>query len=297
MIHAEQSDVFALTGCDSRLGSFFRRQGNVAKWGLGKIRFMVICEMSNINPVSKFGTNPSTKRTELMKKLLIIPLLFSVAHAALVEVRIDFEVAATSPTGNWNIATDASTTIDLINFDDGLDSGVDLGFSGRINTSGSNTEWNNSNAGPTWLGANTNPAQDYFWANEGSQFGASEIPTLTLTGLAINTNYRVELVASSDSTNAGDAEYAINGQFFDGSTDGAFDALTDGYNSGSWMTWSAVNSGASGELVLTADPDEFNNVVGAVRLNSMMVSIPEPSTLMLTVLAMAGGLLALRRRK
>jgi hypothetical protein len=223
--------------------------------------------------------------------------LISTASAAVNTVLIDFENSATDPTGNWNIAADASSTINLVNFADGLDSGADLAFSGRINTSSSSTEWNNSNAGPGWLGANTNAAQDYFWANEGSQFGASEIPTLTISGLTINTNYRVELVASSDSTNAGDAEFAINGQFFDGSSDGAFDSLTDGYNSGSWMIWSTVSSGASGQLVLTADPDAFDNLVGAVRLNAMQISlVPEPSTLALIMALAAGALVMLRRR-
>jgi hypothetical protein len=216
--------------------------------------------------------------------------LMSVPASAAMEIRVDFNDAAGAPGGNWNtVAAPGAVTPPLIDFNTGASTGVTIDLQWfDVLESSSNTEWDAANSGPAWLDAAKHAAMDYFWGQFADAVGWVKVQNLT-PGQA----YSVELVASSDSSSAGPITYDINGVYFDGSTDGQFDPLDDGYTSGEWMTWSSIAADGTGVLELHYDIP--TGPVGRNRMNAMrIVEVPEPASLALMGL---GGLMMIGRRR
>jgi hypothetical protein len=215
----------------------------------------------------------------------VIAVCTAMASAAPIDIRVDFNGTAADPAGDWNVMeSPENAQANLVDFGTGVGSGVDLVVAGDLADSSASTEWDTSNPGPAWDAA-ADSGMDYFWL--GGYTG--EVGTATFSGLTPGQAYRVELIASSDSTTNGDAEYTVNGAFFDGSTDGMYNFL-DGYNEGSWLVWSSVTADASGELVVQVDTI---NGDGRGRMNALQLT-PEPASMVLLGL---GGLGILRRRR
>jgi hypothetical protein len=223
------------------------------------------------------------------------------ALAAPLDVRVDFADDNTDPTGNWNIIDTFSgqsfnleSDDDLIDFNTGLDSGIDLetwGFRRSTQTD----DWNPANPGPTWLDSEKDAAYDYIWDYNGGD------ATITFSGLDNSKFYDVELICSSNSGSGNQtATYTLDGGFFvispDGtpSADGRFNHLSQGYTAGQWMTWSNVApSGGVIEVTMNTSGSDRGRA-NAIRLVEVVPGqvIPEPTTALLVLL----GLPALVRR-
>lgn len=209
-----------------------------------------------------------------------------VAGAALLDIRIDFNQAHADPVTNWNIFNTQPSSEALIDYNTAATTGAQVTVTGFDDASGQNNQWQDTNAGPDWLDAQKNAAKDYFWSYE----SVSSTGTVLISGLGDANPYNIELVASrSASAGNNTATYTLNGAFFDGSTDGRFNAQDDGYGAGQWMTWSNVMP-VDGEFVLTITHESGDD---RSRLNALRVQeIPEPASLALIGI---GGLVLLRR--
>jgi hypothetical protein len=227
------------------------------------------------------------------------------AQASPLDLRVDFADDNTDPTGNWNIIDTFSGPLhnleshdDLIDFNTGLDSGIDLDTWGWRRSTQTD-DWNPSNPGPTWLDSEKDAAYDYIWDYNGGD------ATITFSGLDNSKFYDVELICSSNSgTGNQTATYTLDGGFFvispDGtpSADGRFNHLSQGYEAGQWMTWSNV-APSSGVIEVTMNATGSDRArANAIRLVEVIPGqvIPEPAT-MLAVLAGAGALGGYVRRR
>ncbi|MFW6153743.1 MAG: dockerin type I domain-containing protein [Planctomycetota bacterium] len=204
-----------------------------------------------------------------------------IAQTDPLDVRIDFNNAATDPVGHWNtldqdpvddptVITDAP----LIDYNTGQATTVTVSTAGTRRSTASAT-WDPAKTGPAWLDPAKDAANDYFWRSQGDSIEDLVSMVVTLKGLTPGGLYTVELVSSHDTTSQSfNGRYDINGVFFDGSLTGTWDFKVEGYAGGGWMTWTEIVADAEGQLVLTATPSfttsGYNR--GGVRVNALRLT-------------------------
>ncbi|MFW6153742.1 MAG: PEP-CTERM sorting domain-containing protein [Planctomycetota bacterium] len=240
--------------------------------------------------------------TMMLVLAVVVVSIASMASAAMLDIRVDFNNAAGDPAGNWN-TLDQDTVNDptvitdapLIDYNTGQATPVTVSTAGTRRSTMTAT-WDSAETGPAWLDPAQDAANDYFWQSQGSSVDDTVSMVVTLKGLTPGAAYTVELISSHNTTaQSFRGCYDINGAFFDGSSTGTWNFKTDGYEDGGWMTWTEIVADTEGQLVLTATPiytDSGWNK-GGVRVNAMSV-VPEPATMALLGM---GALGLLRRRR
>lgn len=207
-----------------------------------------------------------------------------VAPSQATDVRMDLSTLVSSTPGNWNnISNVTGTTTNLIDFDTGAGTGIDLQGSGS---------WLN------FFGDDAGAFPDQDWliqpaTVDGAGLGTDGTGTFTLTGLT-GPAYTVELVSARTTfgyLNTFTAEGALADRTFLGSpVNTPWNATTDGLDPGNWLIWdSVVPNGGSITIQNVAGPGTLG-ILNAMRI----VEIPEPTTGLLLV--SAAGLMLIRRR-
>jgi hypothetical protein len=218
-------------------------------------------------------------------------LLFSPASAAVV-IQVDFECLGAYPQGgNWNRVSQHGRS-NLIDFNTGLATDVDLTTSGWTST---------SNSTSTWIGGNKDwmidaAGDEYLW----NQYGPSSATFSDLSGAA----YTVEVVAVRSGGYI--CDISIGGEFADGNYNGTpgvngdnFRFGTDGRDPSNWLIWSNV-APVSGQIRIDFLPVPYESwaFLNALRLTESTI-IPEPSSLAIWSLIGLGfvAIARYRRRK
>ncbi len=210
---------------------------------------------------------------------------------AVVDLRLDFgnKAAPPTPTPNWNTFS-APTTTDtpVVDFSTGSTShGITVTFvkvGSTLSNGTTSANWNMTFPGPDWLDADKLAAKDFMT----SAWNTSV--TITFKNLDPTLAYTLEAVASTSGTGNNVPWRVRNGGVWSGWT--TFNARTNGYDQGQWLTWNDVAVDANNQVALqigNTGSTNYNILFNAVRL----YAVPEPATLVMLAL---GGLLALRRR-
>jgi hypothetical protein len=228
---------------------------------------------------------------EIMKKLIPSLLLLFVSPLWALNIVVDFESAATTPTGNWNEIASPGTVSNLIDFDTGLATSVGLTLSGGVSDSSSTGQWGSRTASPSWSVADA--LSDRFFVTEGGT------GTLTITGLTPGMLYDIEIASSyggAGTSGNDDGVYELTDA--NGLVEG-FNAFTSGSPGGveGWLGWYDAEANGSGELSFALSAPAGANP--RIALNAMQITaIPEPGTLALIGIALgAAGLVGFRRRR
>ena len=206
------------------------------------------------------------------------------------ELRLNYG-STFSSSAHWNHFQFAEDRADLVDFDTGSPTGIDVEVAA----------WTGYTKGTyTW----PHGAVDWIDPGEIGQGGAgrfgpgpSTVAFTNLDGL-----WRVEVLSSMDPRISEKfiQDITVNGTFADtdyrglgvGSDD--FDAQVDGQQAANWLIWSAV-APDSGTITIRFDSTEYGhaNIMNAVRL----LLVPEPSTLVLLCMGAVGLLVFTWRRK
>jgi hypothetical protein len=222
--------------------------------------------------------------------VIALVLVAASTASAVVDIRLDFGNKAAAPTPNWNTLS-APTTVDtpVVNYATGDTSdGITLSFiktGSTLSNGTTSANWNMSFAGPDWLDANKDAAKDFM----SSAWNTSVV--VTFKNLDPNLSYALEAVAST-SGSASTVPWRVNDAgVWSGWTN--FNAKTQGYDQGQWLTWTDLTPDANNQIALQIGQSgvstNYNILFNAVRLHA----VPEPVTLALLAL---GGLFAVRRR-
>ena len=211
--------------------------------------------------------------------VVLLVTMAAASHAYLIDYRVDFKDGTNDPGGNWNLVDGAGTTT-LKEFATGATGGVQLGLThGSVGfISVASGAWNAANAGPAWLDANKYAADDCLRQNWNGNF---TITISGLTGVLADNLFTVELVSSNIENETEVTTCTI------GTTAYAFKPDVDGYDNGTWMTWTDV-APAAGQIVLTGVAGGgTNNNINAFRI-STEEPVAEPAGPGLVGLALLG---------
>ncbi|MCC7086561.1 MAG: PEP-CTERM sorting domain-containing protein [Pirellulales bacterium] len=222
-------------------------------------------------------------------RAIILVTLCTAPPLCAAELRIAY--SPSSIWSKWNNFDFAQSAGNLIDYDTGLHTDIDVAVSG----------WTHRTVGPyLW------PYGSVDWIPTGVGVGAatrfgSGISTISfsqLSGL-----WRIEILSSMDPrvTINFIQNITINGQFADrdyrhlGANGDHFDARVDGQEAANWLIWNAV-APENGSVTLQFDSLGINNggnVVNAIRL----LSVPEPSTVALLGMSGIGLIVFLWRHR
>lgn len=236
-----------------------------------------------------------------------LPLIFlSSIPASAVTIYVDLGETAGTGGGNWNTLSPTNQSIsNLIDWDTGLPTTISIGYSQPIggptdyDAKGTSGGWNHSTPG-NWV--NDNAVHD--------AMGNDNFAEITFGDVPKDTTYIIELVSfSRDPIDSEPQDITVQTLFADR------DVLNTGANgddwqsdtslNGNWLIWDDVLSqggagpGLPGEIriIIDDEPDQdgFNEpiMINAIRLRS--VTIPEPSSALLSIVAL-GTLLGRRSR-
>ena len=221
-----------------------------------------------------------------MKKTVltfIISLMVCLQAGAWTDVRIDFGTAYTDPSGNWNTTTLAGNLTDYVDYYTGLNTGIGLTPSGFSSTT--IDSW--SGATIDWVDAAA--AEDAAW------IGASGA-TLTINGLEVGQEYKIELVSALYLDLERLPTFTIDGAIADIShNDNTNETyltnwdMNEAYKNSDWLIWNGI---VSSDGTLTLDIDLTHSPSQTGYISAMHITtVPEPaSALMLTFAGlMIGG--------
>lgn len=176
-------------------------------------------------------------------------------------ISIDFDTQWTDPSGNWNTVAYPWSASNLIDFNTGLATTVDIsGDFGYHGTGG----WNSGDI--DWVDADA--ADDY---------GSSPVggtATVTISELPA-TEYRVEIVASRSTATV--ADYTIDGAFANRTHNGPgtsddWDAAA-AYSSGNWMVWDSVTPVGGQITIQVTSVSGLNAPVNALMITDVLVPV------------------------
>ncbi len=206
-----------------------------------------------------------------------------------VEVRVDYGFAADPSGGNWNNVTASLTNYDLIDFNTGLDTGIN-------GLSGGNPASAGGSFAKDWFG--TTASSDMFFTTQHVANIAffSNVPVgeymveILLSGDFAEDQLGAEFTIIGDTTTAADRTY--NGTPVPSEP---WNFKIDGFQPQNWLIWDSVSPNASGTLTIrsTKELGTFNSTgVNAIRITT---AVPEASSYSLLV-GLGAMLVMLRRR-
>ena len=198
---------------------------------------------------------------------ILMGLLLSAPLFAAIDVRIDLEHIENNlgSAANWNTLRNNASLNDLIDFNTGSGTSIDIANSGISNSSSSTAHWNSDK---DWVAD---------LAGDDSIGTASGTGLIEFTGLSAPL-YRIEIVSSSisfDRLAILRVENNIANRTFEGNTVAdPWDAFNNGQVLQDWLIWDAV-APVVGGIEITLNTGNSNTApINAIRL----FAIPEQST-------------------
>ncbi|TWU06787.1 PEP-CTERM motif protein [Symmachiella macrocystis] len=185
-------------------------------------------------------------------------------------ILIDYNDSAIAPTfgGTWNTIAAPSGTTALVDSNN-VATGVSVSFSSVWFNTNSNSPW--SNGDTAWIDGDA-AADTFLNSSSGSSV------SITFSGLIAGAAYQIDHIGVRASSSNPVGNYTINGSFGDSTPSGnQYDATSDGFTNGDFITWNSVVASGSGEIVLQLDGNGFA-YASASRITPLDSAVPEPST-------------------
>lgn len=230
-----------------------------------------------------------------MKALLVLSAFTLSAATLSAQIEIRGDLGTTPTSGNWTNLTAPSTSYDAIDFNSGLDTGIDVlggGFTGAV----SNTidiDWLESTASSDLFFTTQQVANLLVFNNvpQGVDF-TLEVAFFASSSLSSD-QYGGTFQLNSEGNRLADRTYTgINGPI------GEWNAKDDGtVPTVDWLIWDNVNANASDQIIVRADkpfPGFNSSGVNAFRLTE---AIPEPKTYALMGIGVLAIACSVYRRK
>lgn len=205
-------------------------------------------------------------------------------QAALVDIRVDFNDRAPTPTGWYCVGnqTDTSTVHNLTDFNTGLATGITLQITNAFAGSTTNQDVTWSNPFAPW--ADLLAMRDYAALGNGDYTAQ-----IVISGLDRSSTYVVGMLAYRDSPTA-DNSFLINGVagviVDGGGSTTAWNTKRDGVTNQDFMQWLALAPDINGRFVIDVTTSANYAFLNGMRLAS---TVPEPSSAILLLSAAVGG--------
>ena len=249
------------------------------------------------------GNRTSTVLTLAAVAMVALCMSAAAARAAFVAYH---DLGGVASPGNITTQPDLATTVDLIRFSDGADTGVDFSIAGA---NGIDLRTGTVTRPP----ASGTPAGDLFLASgvdlddglvyEGGNSGSGST-TFTFTNLTPGLRYDVALYGDRNTTADGVERFTLGG------ADGATNSSSTGIDStfitdmqtrpnapaGHVVRWTDIDPGTDGAITIDIDP-EFTSPSNIAYLSAVrLAEVPEPATMGLLALGVLGVLTRRRKR-
>ncbi|MBN2316991.1 MAG: hypothetical protein JXM79_23900 [Sedimentisphaerales bacterium] len=227
---------------------------------------------------------------------LLLALAFGVApaEADLTDIRVDVTDYSGTP-ANWNQLGMNATVTDLIDYNTGLATAIDVCMSGATEVV-SGMDWTHGDV--DWLDADAaNSVIGGSWRNHPWQ--------IVFSDLDAGSFYTFEVVASYKASETILADYTVNGDFADdnhlgiaGVNGDDFNLCTDGYKPCNWLIWTDVQTDSNGEITIESTfLGEWNAAyINAIHITSSSI-IPLPSSILLAVLGLGTTCAYLKKKQ
>ena len=223
-------------------------------------------------------------RTSTLALLLAIFVLPSIGKASIL---IDYGQEGSAPDlgGHWN-TFENPTGASLLDSSSAA-TGINISFGTGIEAVLTQGTW--SFGDTDWIDADAT-ADGFFARTRDSS------ATVTFSGLDAGSTWRFDHVALRNrSASARVADYTVNGVFADSTPNGNdFNARTDGWDAGHYLTWNSVVADQNGQITLVVNVVSSFGYLNASRLTKVN-AVPEPATIIIWSFG-AIGMTCCRRR-